>query len=412
MNAEVISIGDEILIGQTVNTNAAYIGEKLLSIGIKVSRVTTIGDNENQILYALQNAFKENDIIIATGGLGPTHDDVTKKVLAKFFNCGYKKDIKVYEHVKDLLAKRNIPLKPINEEQAFVPEVCTVLFNKLGTAPGMQFIKEGKELFVMPGVPFEMKYIMDNHVIPYLQKKNNIIYKVKNIMTCGIAESSLFTLLGNIEELTKNAEIAFLPSARGVKIRIMTKGDNEDLVTKTINEIEKHIYEKAREYIYSNEEKEIEEIIGKILTEKKLTVATAESCTGGKLADRITDISGSSNYFMRGLITYSNQSKNELLDIPLELINQKGAVSKDVATLMAHNVRIKSGTDIGLSTTGIAGPTGGTPDKPVGLIWIGYSDKYETFANDFYLGDNRKVFKERASQIALNILRKQIIKNY
>jgi len=412
MKAEIISIGDEILIGQIINTNAAYIGEKLLTIGIKVKRTTTIGDDEEIIINALQKALNENDIIIVTGGLGPTHDDVTKKAFANFFKCGYKRDEAVYEHVKNLLAKRNIPLKPINEEQAMVPEVCNVLFNALGTAPGMHFIKDGKEIFVMPGVPFEMQYIMENHVLPYLKSKNKFFIKVKTLMTCGIAESSLFNLLGDINELTKNAELAFLPNARGVRIRVMTRSENENDAEYELNRVVNIIYEKANNYIYSDEEKEIEEVVGKLLTENNLTLAIAESCTGGRVADRITDISGSSKYFMRGLVTYSNKSKTDLLGIPDELISEKGAVSKEVASLMAENLRLKSGTDIGISTTGIAGPTGGTPEKPVGLIWIGYSDKYESFAKNFYLGDNRKIFKERASQMALNILREQIIKNF
>jgi nicotinamide-nucleotide amidase len=412
MTAEIISIGDEILIGQIVNTNAAYIGEKLLAIGVRVGRVTTIGDQEEIILDSLRKAFQENEIIIITGGLGPTHDDITKKVIAKFFNCGFRKDAEVYEHVKNLLTKRGVPMSFVNDDQASVPEICKVLFNKAGTAPGMYFEQNGKEMFVMPGVPFEMKYIMDNHILPYLQSKTKGFIKVRTLMACGIGESALFTLIGDVDDLTRNAELAFLPSPRGVKLRIMTKSMVEKEAADELMRVYLIIKEKAGEYIYSDDEKELEEILGQELTSKKLTLAVAESCTGGKLADRLTDVSGSSKYFMRGVVTYSNQSKTDLLDVPAELINSKGAVSAEVAKLMAENVRKKTGTDIGLSTTGIAGPTGGTPEKPVGLVWIGYSDKFETFAKEFNLGDIRKIFKERASQMALNILRNQLKKHY
>lgn len=412
MTAEIITIGDEILIGQIVNTNAAYIGEKLLAIGIRVGRVTTIGDNEAIILDSLNKAFKENEIIIITGGLGPTHDDITKKVIAKFFNCGFRLDKEVYEHVKSILSRRSIPLKPVNEDQATVPDICKVLFNKMGTAPGMHFEQNGKEIFVMPGVPFEMKYIMDTHILPYLQKKNKNFIKVRTLMTCGIPESSLFTRLGDIDDLTRNAELAFLPNPRGVKLRIMTKSMVEKEAEDELNRVYKIIREKAGDYIYSDAEKELEEILCEKLSSRNLTLAVAESCTGGKLADRLTDVSGSSKYFIRGVVTYSNESKTDLLDVPPELLKAKGAVSAEVAKMMAENIRKKSGTDIGISTTGIAGPTGGTVEKPVGLVWIGYSDGYETFTKDFYLGDNRKVFKERASQMALNILRNQLKKHY
>ena len=412
MTAEIISIGDEILIGQIVNTNAAYIGEKLLSIGVRVGRVTTIGDNEEIILDSLNKAFKEQEIIIITGGLGPTHDDITKKVLAKFFNCGFRRDEEVYEHVNRMFARRNLPVLSINDDQASVPDICKVLFNKMGTAPGMQFERDGKEMFVMPGVPYEMKYIMDNHVLPYLQSKNKNFIKVRTLMTCGIGESSLFTLLGDVDELIKNAELAFLPNSRGVKVRIMTKSMNEKIAEDELTRVYDIIKDKAGEYIYSDEEKELEEILCETLAANNLKVAVAESCTGGKLSDRLTDVSGSSKHFLRGLVTYSNESKTDLLDVPPELLKSKGAVSPEVARIMAENVRKKSGADIGLSTTGIAGPTGGTAEKPVGLVWVGYSDKYDTFTKDFYLGDNRKVFKERASQMALNILRNQIKKHY
>lgn len=412
MKAEIITIGDEILIGQIVNTNAAYIGEQLLQIGIRVTRVTTVGDNESIIIDSLNKAFNEHDIIIITGGLGPTHDDITKKVLCKYFECNCRQDEEVYNHVKNILSKRQVPFTPINEEQAMVPEQCKVLFNMLGTAPGMQFKKEGKLFFVMPGVPFEMKYVMDNHVIPYLKSINKDRIKVQTLMVAGISESGLFSLLNITDELTENIELAFLPSLKGIRLRIMTQNSDEKRAEEDIARIYKIIKERAGEYIFSDTEQELENVLCEMLISKKLKLATAESCTGGKIADRLTNVSGSSQHFLNGLVTYSNASKTKLLDIPEELINSKGAVSSEVALLMAENVRKKSNADIGLASTGIAGPTGDTPEKPLGLIWIGYSSKYGSFAQEFRLKDNRIIFKERASQAALILLYRQIKKEF
>jgi nicotinamide-nucleotide amidase len=410
MIAELITIGDEILIGQVLNTNAAFIGEKLLSIGIKLERITTIGDNEERISQSLQRALQEYDIIIVTGGLGPTHDDITKKVLVKFFQTELIMNEQVLNHVKSIFEKRKMQMRPINEEQAMIPKNCKVLFNEVGTAPGMQFNYNGKDIFVIPGVPHEMKYLIDTHVIPYLREKNTDIIKTKTLLTTGIPESSLFTLLGDINDLTKNADIAFLPSPRGVRIRIMVRNNDESFVTNELNRIENKIREKANHFIYGEGDIEIEEVIGRLLKSKNLRLAVAESCTGGMIANRITNISGSSDYFERGVVTYSNESKTSILKIPRDIILEKGAVSEEVATLMAKGIRELSGSDIGLSTTGIAGPTGGTPSKPVGLIWIGYSDKFESIAKSYFLGENRLIFKERASQIALDLLRKQLLR--
>jgi nicotinamide-nucleotide amidase len=409
MLAKLITIGDEILIGQVLNTNAAFIGEGLLSIGIKLERITTIGDNEEKIISALQRALEEYDVVIITGGLGPTHDDITKKVLVNFFHTELIMNDQVLNHVKGILQKRKIQVSAINEEQALVPKNCKVLFNEVGTAPGMQFDYNGKDIFVMPGVPHEMRHLMNTHIIPYLREKNTDIIQTKTLLTTGIPESSLFSLLGDINDLTKNADLAFLPSPRGVRIRIMIKNSNETFASNELSRIENIIRERANRFIYGEGKTEIEEIIGELLKSRNLKLAVAESCTGGLIANRITDISGSSQYFERGVVTYSNESKHSVLNVPMEVIQEKGAVSEEVAILMAKGVREISGVDIGISTTGIAGPTGGSELKPVGLIWIGYSDKSETFAKSFNLGGDRLVFKERASQTALDILRKQLL---
>ena len=408
MKAEIISIGDEILIGQIVNTNAAYIGEKLLEIGIRTNRVVSVGDGEDIIIQSFNRAFEENDIIIVTGGLGPTHDDITKKVLLKYFNAKMVMNNEVLDHVKDMLGRRNIALSKINEEQALVPDCCKVLFNNLGTAPGMHFTKDNKEMFVMPGVPFEMKYIIDTHIIPYLKSKVRESIKVKTLLTTGLPESMLFNRLGDISEYIKKAEIAFLPSALGVRIRIMVHDINEQAAADEVERIEKMIREKINAYIYGEGNEQLEEIIGKLLNKLKFKISTAESCSGGMLANKFTNISGSSDYFDRGVISYSNDSKTQILSVPAELIKEKGAVSQEVAMAMASGIRINSGSDIGISTTGIAGPLGGSEEKPVGSVWIGYSDKNKTYAKFYNFGNNRLAFKERVAQTALDILRKEL----
>jgi nicotinamide-nucleotide amidase len=407
MLAELITIGDELLIGQVINTNASYIGEQLIQYGYRLDRVTTVGDEKDKIIKAIDKAVKDYDLIFITGGLGPTHDDITKKVLCDYFNTELIMDNEVLEHVKSIAKKWKNRLK-LNEEQAMIPKNCRVLFNNAGTAPGMHFIIDNKNIFVTPGVPHEMKYIFEYHILPLLKSKQDGFIHTKTFLIAGLGESALFDKLENVTEITKLVEVAFLPSPRGVRLRIISKGSDEKEVLEKLQYSEKFIRDRASEYIYGEGSIEIEELIAGILTEKKLKISTAESCTGGFLSNRITNIPGSSVYFDRGVITYSNESKNELLNIPMDIITANGAVSEIVAKMMAEKVREISGSDIGLSTTGIAGPSGGTPEKPVGTIWIGYSDKNKSYAKQFYLGDNRLVFKERATQNALIILQKEL----
>ncbi len=411
MNAEIITIGDELLIGQVINTNQAFIAEKFNSIGIDVKQMTTVGDNEHAILEAISTGFTRSDIIALTGGLGPTHDDITRATLCKFFDTDLVENENVLLHIKKLLSKRNITLTKLNQEQALVPRNCTVIENQYGTAPGMLFEQNGKYLFALPGVPYEMKAMLENWLLPFFEKKvsGNVILH-HTLKTTGIPEALLAEKIGDVKNiLDKNTTLAFLPNPTGTKLRITVKEKNKNLAEEKIHHIEKLLRNKIEHYIYSSDEKDLEEVLQKIFTEKKLTLATAESCTGGIIANRITNVSGSSEYFLRGYITYSNNSKIELLDVPKKYIENYGAVSKEVAEVMAKNARIKSQSDIAISTTGIAGPTGGTSEKPVGAIWIGYSDKKETIAYKFLLGENRLRFKERASQTALEILRRKLL---
>lgn len=410
-NAAILTIGDEILIGQVTNSNAAFIGEKLSAIGIEVVRILVVGDDEAEIMRAFREYTREFDAVLVTGGLGPTHDDITKKVVADFFGMKLVMDNSVLENVRDRLAKRNIPLRKVNQDQALVPEGCTVLMNHWGTAPGMLFNRDGKFFAVMPGVPHEMRNIMTEYIIPRLKLESiGQVIKHRVLKTTGIAESSLFELLGDMESLLGGkAKLAFLPSQFGVRMRITVKAGSEEEADSIIAGVETKIRSKAEKFIYSAGEVDIEETVGALLRQKKLTIAVAESCTGGYISHRITNISGSSSYFDRAIVSYSNEAKMELLGVPEEMLAKSGAVSEEVARAMADGIRAVSKTDIGISVTGIAGPTGGTADKPVGLVFIGLSDSAGTIVNKYMFPDERLRFKDRTSQAALELVRRRIM---
>jgi nicotinamide-nucleotide amidase len=411
MKATVIAIGDELLIGQVVNTNAAFIAEKLSAVGVPVERMITIGDNEGEIVAALEETSRQFDLICLTGGLGPTHDDVTRSAVCEFFRTDLVVNQEALENVRRIFRNRSISLTKLNEEQALVPRGCEVMQNPHGTAPGYFFHRENKHVAVMPGVPYEMKAMMENYVIPYFQHRTSgHVIRHRTLRTTGIPESLLFQQLGDLDELLDGAKLAFLPAPTGVRLRISVQEIDTSAAEKKIQAVEKRIRAKAEKYIYGVESEELEQVIGRILTERKLMIAVAESCTGGLITDKITDVSGSSNYFERGVIAYSNQSKTEILNVPAELIEKHGAVSSEVAKAMAQGVREVAGADIGVSTTGIAGPTGGSPEKPIGLVWIGFSDRNETLAVKFNFGDDRRRVKERAAQAALELVRRRLLK--
>jgi nicotinamide-nucleotide amidase len=414
MNAEIISIGDELLIGQVINTNQAYIAERLNTVGIYTDRMTTVGDDQTSIIRAFSSALSSYDLLFVTGGLGPPHEDITRTAVCSFFNTGLRLDTESLQNVRSIFAKRNVSPGKINEDQALIPENCTPIRNRLGTAPGYFIEDKGKRIFIMPGVPFEMKAMVEEFVLPYLEKlvTNSIIRHV-TLKTTGIAESFLADIIGNVRNIFPEGSgitLAFLPSQYGVRLRITVRAGSAESAGLKIREAEATIRSKIEQYIYATGDTEMEDVVALLLKKNKLTISTAESCTWGLIADRITNIPGSSGYFERGMITYSNDSKTGELGIPPGLIIQHGAVSREVAEAMASGIRKISGSDIGLSTTGIAGPSGGTSEKPVGLVWIGYSDKETTFALQFNFGGERRMIKERASQAALDIVRRNILR--
>jgi nicotinamide-nucleotide amidase len=410
MNAEIITIGDELLIGQIVNTNQAFIAERLNSVGVSVERMTTVGDDREAILRAFDEAWKRCAVVIVTGGLGPTHDDVTKKAVCEFFGSDLIPHEELRTHIAALAKKWNRPWSPSYEEQVMFPRKAKLVPNPIGTAGGMLFEGEGRYFFVLPGVPYEMQAMMNGSVIPFLASRvTGQVIRHRTLRTTGISESMLASQLGNLDELLQGAKLAFLPSPTGVRLRISVHGPDAATADKVVRDVEERIRARAQKYIYGTNDEELEEVVGRLLVERHLTIAVAESCTGGLIADKITNVSGSSQYFERGVVAYSNQSKVDLLAVPEELIRAHGAVSKEVAEAMAEGVRRAARTHIGLSTTGIAGPTGGTPEKPVGLVWIGYSDAAATMAVRFQFGDERRRIKERAAQAALDLVRRKLL---
>lgn len=414
MQAKIISIGDELLIGQIVNTNASFIADKLYSIGIPVTKIITIGDNEQDLLDELKESEEKFDVTIITGGLGPTHDDITKPILIKFFKDELVLDEKVLKHVEGIFAKRNIEMPKSNKGQAEVPKNSKVIWNDNGTAPGIWIEKDNKVYASLPGVPYEMKPMITGYVLPELQKifkdKFDVYYLSRTILTTGISESALFEKIGDIKEIVGDNKMAFLPSVEVIRLRIDIKAKDKKTAEQKFNEIEKKLEAKISDYMFGYDEEKMEKIIGDLLIKKKLKLAIAESCTGGNISFLIVNIPGSSEYYLGGVCSYANEAKQKMLCVKKETLETYGAVSEKTAIEMAEGARKEFKSDIAISTTGIAGPAGGSEAKPVGLVYIGYSDKDKSFAEKFYFGDNRMKNISRATIAALNILRKELLK--
>lgn len=414
ITAEIITIGDELLIGQVVNTNQAYIAQRLNEAGVVVGRMTTVGDRRESILEAFQSAWDRHRVVMVTGGLGPTHDDITRSVVCEFFGTDLEFHAPSFENVQRLFERRGIPLIRLNRDQAMVPRGCTVVPNSLGTAPGYLFERDGRIMGVMPGVPYEMQRMMQDTIVPYLSERTTgQVVRHRTIKTTGIAESLLAAQLGNIDDIippTEEVTLAFLPSPAGVRLRLTTVAKDRPTADRRIAAAEERIRDRAGQYVYGADDEDLEEVVGRLLTERGWTISVAESCTGGLIIDRLTNVPGSSAYVDRGYVTYSNAAKIRDLSVPATLIDQHGAVSKEVAMAMAEGARRASGSTIALSTTGIAGPTGGTDEKPVGLVFVGYADAHTSLALRFSFGEGRRRVKERTAQAALELVRKKLLK--
>ncbi|MEQ8337669.1 MAG: competence/damage-inducible protein A [Cyclobacteriaceae bacterium] len=405
--AEIISIGDEILYGQTLDTNSHWISGALDQIGIKVIRKSTVPDIEAEILTSFQEAEKRADVILITGGLGPTKDDLTKPLLAKYFGVDLVMNKDALNDIEQLFTKANRKMTDLNRMQAELPANCDKITNQLGTAPGMWFNERGKIFVSMPGVPYEMKRMMTDFIIPRLQKElvnYHVVHQM--IMTIGIPESSLAEKIRDWEEaLPKHLKLAYLPTKNTVKLRITASGPDREVLKKDINEQVINLKPLIEKYIFGFDEGNIEYYIGKMLKEANKTVACAESCTGGFLSHLITSIPGSSAYFKGAVIAYSNEVKHNMLNVDTKTLEKHGAVSEEVVLQMAKNVREKLNADVGLSISGVAGPDGGTEEKPVGLIWFGYSDKDKTIARKYNFSKDRILNIEFGARKALDLLR-------
>lgn len=410
--AELLTIGDEILYGQIVDTNSQWMGVELSNAGIKVIRKTTVGDVEDEILAALAEAEKRADIILITGGLGPTSDDLTKPCLAKYFNCEVKIHEEALAEVTAFFTQRGRELTEINRQQAALPVCCEKITNAVGTAPGMWFERNGKVFMSMPGVPHEMKLMMTNFVIPKLKATfHTPVIHHTLIRTVGIGESFLAEKIAAWEKaLPAHTKLAYLPSLGEVKLRLTSTGESlADLKQEAQKQVEA-LREKAADYIFGYGEDPLEVVIGRTLKEKKLTISIAESCTGGYLSHLITSVAGSSEYFLGSIIPYDYQIKMRQLGVKPETLEKYGAVSEPTIIEMANIVRAKFNTDIGVATSGIAGPGGATPDKPVGTVWIAYSDKYQTVTRKLQLSKERMTNIRLASVAVLNLIRQSLPK--
>ena len=413
MKAEIIIIGDEILYGQTLDTNSAFIAEKLGELGVEISYKTAVGDEVKKIVEAIHLAQRRVDLVITTGGLGPTSDDLTVKGTAKAFKKNLIFHPEILKKIEARFKARGIEMPKINQNQALIPQGAKALENPLGSAPGI-LIEEDKKIFTaLPGVPKEMKTMLEQEVIPLLKTKvgkTKIVHR--KIRTTGIIESKLYEKIQDLLKDLKEIKVAFLPSYLGVDLRLTANLKTSSKSKDSIIQLEEKIKERIGEFIYGYDEQTLEEVVGKTLKENGKTLSVAESCTGGLVAAKITNISGSSDYFERGVVSYSNQSKIEILGVPQDLLEKYGTVSPEVALAMAKGIREISKTDLGLSVTGIAGPTGGTKEKPVGLIYIGLADAQNSWVEKFLFGQDRMINRERASQAALNMVRLYFLGKY
>jgi nicotinamide-nucleotide amidase len=405
--AELLTIGDEILYGQIVDTNSQWMSVELDKVGIKVIRKTTVGDQEEEILTAFAEAEKRADIILITGGLGPTSDDLTKPLLAKYFNCKLEIHEEALQEITAFFKSRGREMIEPNRQQAALPVCCTKITNPIGTAPGMWFEKEGKVFMSMPGVPHEMKKMMTERVIPKLKEKfhtPNIYHKV--IRTIGIGESFLAEKIAPWENsLPQHIKLAYLPSLGEVKLRLTGFSNSSSQLESEIDVLVEKLKVSAGDYIYGYGDESIEVAIGKMLRERKLTLSMAESCTGGYLSHLITSVPGCSDYFLGSMVPYAYEIKMRQLGVKPEVLEKYGAVSEPTIIEMANIVRAKFNTDIGVATSGIAGPGGATPEKPVGMVWIAYSDKHQTVTKKLQISSDRAINIKMASAAVLNLIR-------
>jgi len=412
MKAHILTIGDELLIGQTVDANAAWLGEQLSLLGIEMVRATTVGDDPGAIHTELDRAYQDAHLVVTTGGLGPTHDDLTREVVADYFGRPLRPNDALMRRLRDYYERRGRSFPEAARKIALVPAGFELLENAVGTAPGLWYAAdEGRRMLaVLPGIPQEMKSVAETALLPRLRTRTDRQTVVhRTLLTTGVGESSLQEKVGDLSgQLDDTLRLAYLPSTSGVRLRLTAYGDDRQAAKGRIDRLEAVLRERVGRYIFGTGDDALEAVLGAMLRERGLTVATAESCTGGFVAHRLTNVSGSSDYFLGSVVSYANAVKVNQLGVDPDDLERHGAVSEPVARQMAQGARQQLGADIGVSTTGIAGPTGGTPDKPVGTIWVGYADAEGDRATRLQFVEDRTVNKELFSTAALDMIRRQV----
>lgn len=412
--AGIITIGDELLIGQVIDTNSSWMAQQLNQAGILVNSRIAVGDNRETIWKALDQMIEENDLVLITGGLGPTADDITKPLLCDYFGGKMVMHQETLDHVTYIfehILKR--PMIERNTLQAMVPDVCTVLKNEKGTAPGMLFKKNNTRIVAMPGVPHEMKWIMLNHILPNVPDWYNTGFIVhKTLLTAGIGESFLAEKIKDIEEsLPEYIKLAYLPNYGMVRLRLSARGSNKIALEKDLDNYFNQLKNKVSLYLVTDRDETMEQVIGRLLTARNQTLATAESCTGGYIAHLLSKHAGSSVFFKGSIVAYANIIKEELLDVPHETLITVGAVSKETVTQMVQEVRVKMNTDYAIAVSGIMGPGGATAEKPVGMVWIAVTSKENTIVKEFHFRFDRERNIGLTAINALNLLRQMIVDN-
>jgi len=411
MGVELLTIGTELLLGQIVDTNASWMAQRLAEAGIDVFYKSTVGDNWGRIEAAIRLAMSRADVLIMTGGLGPTEDDLTREVLAAVLNRPLRLDQAVLQHIEERFARRRVAMAENNRKQAMVPEGAEVLHNPRGTAPGLLLKSDGRVLVCMPGVPSEMKPMMLDQVIPKIRDvfgiRSRIVSRV--LKACGISESTLDQRIGDYFREMRNPTIGVLAHMGEIHVRLTCKGEDPAEIARLLDDLEVKIRERLGHLIFGRDDERLEAVVGKLLRERAATLALAESCTGGLIASRLTDVPGSSDYVERGVVAYSVPAKQQLLAVSPELVRAHGVVSLEVAKAMAEGIRRQAGTTFGLATTGIAGPTGGTPERPVGSVCVALAWESGSGAREFRLLGEREQVKYRGAQMALEILRRHLL---
>lgn len=398
MRAEIITIGDELLIGQVVDTNSAWMAERLNEIGVELYQITSVHDTREHIVAALNEAFSRADIVLTTGGLGPTNDDITKHVLCEYFGTHLVEDARVRTHIQQLYSTRPDVLNRLTATQWLVPESAEILENRVGSAPLMVFHHGHQLLASMPGVPYEMKVAMEEQILPYIGKQTaSIIHKT--LQVTGIPESALAILLEDYErKMPSTVHLAYLPKDGIIRLRLSSYGVNSEAEMLSLFD---RLKELVHDYMIADSDAPLEVLVGERLKQLGQTVATAESCTGGKLASLLNKHAGSSAFYLGSIISYANSVKTKLLDVPQDMIEKCGVVSEEVVRQMATAIRMQTGADYGIATSGIAGPDGGSKDKPVGTVWIAWATPENTYAECFQLGKLREQVTDRACMKAL-----------